>query len=64
MPKMKTHKASAKRFRLTATGKVKRTNANGSHLMSGMSAKRRRKIRKPGLASNAESKAIATAIRH
>ena len=45
MPKMKTHKGTKKRFRLTATGKVKHRAAGTSHLASRMSAKRKRNLR-------------------
>ncbi|HUW18462.1 MAG TPA: 50S ribosomal protein L35 [Sedimentisphaerales bacterium] len=44
MPKMKGHKGLAKRIKLTATGKLMRRRCGGSHLMSGKSAKRRRRI--------------------
>jgi len=44
MPKQKTHKGLSKRFKITASGKVKHRRAGGSHLMSGKSAKRRRRI--------------------
>lgn len=47
MPKMKTHKASKKRFRVTATGKLKRTQAGKKHLNSHKSGKRKRQLRKP-----------------
>ncbi|MHC4455856.1 MAG: 50S ribosomal protein L35 [Planctomycetota bacterium] len=45
MPKQKTHKGFRKRFKITATGKVKHKRSCGSHLMSGKNSKRRRKIR-------------------
>ncbi|MGI8979281.1 MAG: 50S ribosomal protein L35 [Pirellulaceae bacterium] len=45
MPKQKTHKGTKKRFRLTATGKVKHRSAGTSHLASRMSKKRRRNLR-------------------
>ncbi|HVS38839.1 MAG TPA: 50S ribosomal protein L35 [Gemmataceae bacterium] len=45
MPKMKTHKASKKRFRVTATGKLKRSQAGKKHLNSPKTAKRKRKLR-------------------
>lgn len=45
MPKMKTHKGTKKRFRLTATGKVKHRSAGTSHLASRMSQKRKRRLR-------------------
>ncbi len=45
MPKMKTHKGTKKRFRLTATGKVKHRAAGTSHLATRMSQKRKRNLR-------------------
>jgi len=45
MPKMKTHKASKKRFRVTATGKLKRSRAGKKHLNSPKAAKRKRQLR-------------------
>jgi large subunit ribosomal protein L35 len=45
MPKMKTHKGTKKRFRLTATGKVKHRSAGTSHLAARMSQKRKRNKR-------------------
>ena len=45
MPKMKTHKASKKRFRVTATGKLKRSQAGKKHLNSPKSGKRKRHLR-------------------
>ena len=45
MPKMKTHKASKKRFKVTATGKLKRSQAGKKHLNSPKSAKRKRQLR-------------------
>ena len=44
MPKMKTHKGTAKRIRSTATGKVMRRRASGNHLLSKKSASRKRTI--------------------
>ena len=45
MPKMKTHKASKKRFRLTATGMFKRRQAGKKHLLSHKTGKRKRHLR-------------------
>jgi large subunit ribosomal protein L35 len=42
MPKLKTHKGTAKRFRITRTGKVLRAHAFRSHLLAHKSAKRKR----------------------
>jgi large subunit ribosomal protein L35 len=47
MPKMKTHKASKKRFRVTGGGKLKRTQAGKKHLNSHKTGKRKRQLRAP-----------------
>jgi large subunit ribosomal protein L35 len=47
MPKMKTHKASKKRFRVTGTGKLKRASAGKKHLNSHKTGKRKRQLRAP-----------------
>jgi large subunit ribosomal protein L35 len=44
MPKMKTHRGAAKRFRTTGTGKLRRKKAYNSHLFSSKSAKRKRNL--------------------
>jgi large subunit ribosomal protein L35 len=51
MPKMKTHKASKKRFRVTAKGKLTRAQAGTGHLLSGKTAKRKRHLRGRKLAT-------------
>lgn len=58
MPKMKTHRASAKRFSFTKTGKVKRAKAFKQHILTKKSSKRRRNLRKTGYASATEAKII------
>jgi large subunit ribosomal protein L35 len=45
MPKQKTHKGSKKRFRVSANGKLKRTQAGKKHLNSHKSGKRKRQLR-------------------
>lgn len=50
MPKMKTKKSAAKRFRFTATGKVKRGKAFKSHILTKKPTKRKRALRSPALA--------------
>jgi ribosomal protein L35 len=42
MPKQKTHKGTAKRFKLTGSGKIKRGNAFKSHILEKKSPKRKR----------------------
>ena len=44
MPKLKTHKGAQKRFRLTATGKVKRGHAFARHILTKKSTKRKRNL--------------------
>ncbi len=44
MPKLKTHKGAAKRFRLTATGKVKRGHSHARHILTKKTAKRKRHL--------------------
>ena len=46
MPKIKTSKAAAKRFKKTGTGKLKRMKAYKSHILTKKSAKRKRNLRK------------------
>jgi large subunit ribosomal protein L35 len=46
MPKMKTHKASKKRFRISPNGKLKRSHAGKKHLNSSKTGKRKRHLRK------------------
>lgn len=46
MPKMKTHKGAAKRFRVTGTGKVRRLRAFKSHILTKKSPKRKRRLRR------------------
>jgi len=58
MPKMKTKRGAAKRFKATATGKIKRRKGWKSHLLEWKSPKRRRKLRKGALVSPADVKRI------
>jgi large subunit ribosomal protein L35 len=56
MPKMKTHKGSRKRFKVTANGKLKRSQAGKKHLNSHKTGKRKRQLRHPALATPAFAK--------
>ncbi len=49
MPKMKTNKAAAKRFKMTGTGKLKRAKANKSHILTKKTTKRKRNLRKAAM---------------
>jgi large subunit ribosomal protein L35 len=59
MPKMKTHKGAAKRFKVTKKGKIKHYNAGRSHLMSAKSSKRRRKKRHSHVLSPTHARNVA-----
>lgn len=58
MPKMKTHSATKKRFRLTGSGKLVRRRAFKSHLLEHKTAKRKRAMRKFNDVSKADSREI------
>lgn len=58
MPKMKTRKATAKRFRFTGKGKVRRAHAFRSHLLSGRAPKRMRRLKRPDLVSPSDEEKI------
>jgi large subunit ribosomal protein L35 len=58
MSKMKTHRGSAKRFKRTGTGKLKRFKAFKSHLTGKKSPKRIRNLRKSTLVSAGDTKRI------
>ncbi|MBI2481492.1 MAG: 50S ribosomal protein L35 [Planctomycetia bacterium] len=62
MPKMKTHKGTKKRFRLTATGKVKHRKAGTSHLAFRITSKRRRNLRGTGKLDKPMEKNITAAL--
>jgi large subunit ribosomal protein L35 len=56
--KMKTKKAVKKRVRVTATGRLKHKKAGKGHLLAHKSAKRKRKLRRPGLISAADQQKL------
>ena len=58
MPKLKTQKGAAKRFKITASGKIKRKKAYKSHILTKKNAKRIRHLRKPDYVSSTEQKKI------
>ena len=62
MPKIKTNKGAAKRFRLTGTGKIKRQKAYKSHILTKKSPKRKRKLRGATLINKRDSKNIRRLI--
>ncbi|NOY53114.1 MAG: 50S ribosomal protein L35 [Deltaproteobacteria bacterium] len=62
MPKIKTHRGAAKRFKKTASGKIKRNKAYASHILTTKSRKRKRGLRKSTTADSTNLKAIRILI--
>jgi large subunit ribosomal protein L35 len=62
MPKQKTHKATKKRFRLTAHGKAKHRQSGTSHLATRMSHKRKRNLRGTAVVASLETHKLHEAL--
>jgi len=58
MPKLKTHKGAAKRFRVTASGKVKSGHSFARHILTKKSAKRKRQLDIDGVVAKAVEKLV------
>jgi len=58
MPKIRTHRGAAKRFRKTGTGKLKANSAYTSHILTTKSTKRKRNLRKGQMLSPGDTKRI------
>ncbi|WP_425448185.1 50S ribosomal protein L35 [Dethiothermospora halolimnae] len=56
MPKMKTHRGAAKRFKKTAKGKIKKKSNYRGHFLTKKTAKRKRQLRKGSTLSEADTK--------
>ncbi len=55
MPKLKTHRGAAKRFKITAKGNIKRKKSFRSHLLTGKSSRRTRRLRRPAILGKTEA---------
>lgn len=62
MPKRKTHRGAAKRFKVTGRGKVRRRKAGKSHLQTGKGADQRRRLRKADLVHPSKVKRVRQLI--
>ena len=62
MPKLKTHKGAAKRFRKSASGKIKRSKAYANHILTKKTTKRKRKLRHEDFVSKDDKKRISKMI--
>jgi large subunit ribosomal protein L35 len=58
MPKLKTHKGAAKRFRTTATGKIKRGHSHARHILTSKATKRKRLLDIDTLVSENDQKRV------
>lgn len=58
MPKMKTNRGAAKRFKATGTGKIARSKAFSSHILTKKTTKRKRGLRKSGLVDKTNIKGL------
>ena len=58
MPKMKTHRGAAKRFRKTAGGKVRRQRAYKSHILAKKTRKRKRRLRQSALVADSDARRV------
>ncbi len=58
MPKMKTNRGAAKRFKATGSGKIKRHKAYSSHILTKKSTKRKRNLRKSGLIAASDRRSV------
>ena len=62
MPKLKTHRGAAKRFKKTGTGKIKLNKAYRRHILTKKTTKRKRHMRMGGLVSAADTKSVRQMI--
>jgi len=62
MPKIKTHKGAAKRFKLTGKGRIRRRRANSSHLFLSKTTKRKRRLRQSTLVDSSNAKRLIRLI--
>jgi large subunit ribosomal protein L35 len=58
MPKIKTNRSAAKRFKRTGTGKFIYSKAFGNHILTKKTTKRKRSLRRPGILSDSDQKKV------
>ena len=62
MPKIKTNRGAAKRFRKTGSGKIRRNSAFTSHILTSKTTKRKRNLRKASIMAPSDAKRINVLI--
>ena len=63
MPKMNSKRGASKRFRVTASGRIKRGNSNRSHILTKMTTKRKRHLRAPDSIDKSDALSIKRMLR-
>jgi large subunit ribosomal protein L35 len=58
MPKMKSHRGAAKRFKRTGSGKIVRARSNKQHILTKKASKRKRHLRKSAVVSSVDAKRV------
>lgn len=58
MPKMKTHRGAAKRFKVTPTGKIRRRKAYVNHILEKKTSKRKRRLNAPDVVDKHDEKRV------
>ena len=64
MPKMKSHSGAKKRFRVTATGRVKRAQQGKNHILTKKTTKRTRNLRGAAYVDSTQEKTISRMLSH
>jgi len=62
MPKIKTNRGAAKRFKVTASGRFKRTQSHHRHILTKKSTKRKRQLRSPSLIAECDTAMVRRMI--
>jgi len=62
MPKIRTNRGAAKRFRVTGSGKIRRYHSHSNHILTKKSSKRKRGLRKGALIAQAEERRVRRLI--
>jgi len=64
MPKLKTNRSARKRFRVTGSGKIKRTRAYASHILTKKTTKRKRNLRHGTVVNKADAHRVRRMLGH
>ncbi len=62
MPKIKTNRGAAKRFRKTGTGKIRRNKAYTSHILTKKTTKRKRSLRQSIIVAKSDAKNVSQLV--